>query len=1149
MPSRRERSPPPLWVLIGTFFACIFVVSPLSIVLPLHIATSYCRFTLPPPPTPVVVSQMPSPRCMSLILTVFLISVAVFKDDHLFTCALSTGKGKHGSSLSVSGESDLFDDVSAFTEELTKSFSHTLRKVPIAGMIKKTEMIVLREMGANARLSNFSPRTSISGPPPLKERVKFQMVKASESLDLPNPEEEMCEINYSEMCPEGWVNLGDGVHCISPVHYNGPCEKKVSFKNATPRSKYNFSTRCNVSWPCMGNCIEDFSKECPQNWTLRKGTCYAPKRYKGICVRKKNFTHFSEAEKKIWGNICGVNWPCYDKDYNFSLLCPLKWKVQPDGKTCVAPDLYTGPCNHILYLFHIKDEEKLFLKKICNIEWPIRKKKEYNFNDTCPIGWKFSHEKNGTCIAPSSYEGPCEKTISFDIFSHEEKYIFSQKCDVHWPMLTEKIQNYDLPCPHDWVELKESNKHDEDNSQDLCVSPSRYDGPCEHIFSFKNYTKEMKAAWASVCNAYFTNDNILNFSGLHNEKKNIWGKSKKIYSYKGNGGETQSPSVSNGPIGHSGSSYAGIVLNADDETVYLPNGKKDKKNFFLMNDIGDSNNAQFILSDDKIRDLLLLKGSSVDDVLRSNIDETIHELRKSYAKQTSFPFTSFLQAERERVRKRFNRPKNRSSAKSSGTHPVDIIFDEREEVLAETKEKPVVRGKNDTTVEREEDKNAYADNLRETKNLYRSYIVEMANFPYEDICLEKDYTKCPLGWTKINNKECLAPQSYVNNLRKCKSILNIFDFVKNMYDVAHDISFVTIDEDGRKKMEKECDLHFPCIECERDYVRVNCPLGWTQTNDGNCKSPADYPVYLRELCGDVVNFKYATPNFRRNWSFVCKSDWPCFSPCEKNYGAACPVGYKLINERVLEGGRSMGRDHIQVCLNENWKERAPRDSFAKRNTCHIIEIYNSLALKKEIERKCKVIWPCINKCEENFYQTCPYNWLLKKNRCIAPYYYNPPKGCSKSFDVLTFNAFDKFLFSNKCFAPWPCKDSCQQDWTAPCPDEWVLTKRKKGFTRTDTHTDTHTDTRREHLCKPSHKYKGACNNEELHNLSNFTFLQKQDFSYQCGVKWPCGGILHNTQNWQNENVYNDTAFANRKTTRFYDPYYASHHAMQANSFF
>lgn len=138
------------------------LLPPLPIVLPLHIVTSYCRFTLPPP---VVVSQMPSPRCMSLILTVFIISVALFKDDHLFTCALSTGKSKHGSSLSVSGESDLFDDVSAFTEELTKSFSHTLRKVPIAGMIEKTEMILLREMGANAGLSNFSPRTSISGPP------------------------------------------------------------------------------------------------------------------------------------------------------------------------------------------------------------------------------------------------------------------------------------------------------------------------------------------------------------------------------------------------------------------------------------------------------------------------------------------------------------------------------------------------------------------------------------------------------------------------------------------------------------------------------------------------------------------------------------------------------------------------------------------------------------------------------------------------------------------------------------------------------------------------------------------------------------------------------------------------------------------------
>ncbi|SCP03629.1 CPW-WPC family protein, putative [Plasmodium malariae] len=1235
---------------------------------------------------------MPS-KFIYLFLSSLTICFNCLNDSSFFfTYALNKGKNKASNFLNVSNDNIQYDDISSFSEELINAFSLRLKRVP--------ELV-------------------------LREKVAVQLAKAADNLNLPNPNEEVCEINYAELCPEGWSNFGDGESCLSPINYTGGCDKKVSFKNYTAINKYVFSIKCSISWPCINKCTQNYSEECPENWILiNKNICKAPKNYKGKCIKEKMFSKFSESEKKIWAEKCDVNWPCYEKTYNLKVVCPIDWKIHPNNKSCIAPTSYIGPCKSIMYLHNLKDNEKLSLIKKCNIEWPIHEKKEVDLSSLCPIGWNITHVDNITCSAPSSYVGPCEKIISFENFSKEEKYEFSQKCDIHWPLLDQKLQNFNLPCPYNWNLLDEKNN--------ICISPIEYQGPCENIFSFKNYNNDMKAAWASSCNTVFINDNMYNnLNNVRRETTMYTNKTNKIYgiknsTYISNSNATQ-PSVNNGPIGYSGSVYEGLILNADDETVYLPSNSKMKytNNTIHMNDIADWNDEQFILTDGKITDLLLLKESSNDESLRATIDATIKDLRARYSKYSPFSFLqmirsgeitddkhninrgrgianrgsrgstenggsiasselrTFVNLAAEKGQKQIHSSSKRSKHDHEGNHkgvPSEeegskgsTKKDTKEDTYEDTDEnidKATDVDTDDNTVEA-------ANNRNDVKNWYNNYKVENANLAYSGVCFEKNYMECPVGWTRINDKQCLASKSYAGRVRKCGSILNLGEVVKNMYDVAHDMSFVTADIEKRKKIEKDCNVQFPCIECERDYIRINCPLGWKEMNDGICEAPEDYPLYLKELCGNVVNFKYASANFKRKWSFLCKADWPCFSVCQKNYAHPCPLGYKLINERTDK----YYKDHIYVCANENWKDYDQKSNLRQRNICHVIEVYNSIILKKEIEKKCKVIWPCLNICEENFYQSCPYNWLLKDNKCIAPYYYKPPKGCKNSLEIFTFNTFDKYLFSNKCFAPWPCKNSCQQDWTSPCPDGWTRLKAAEKKSKSKYNADNkynegskhndqgddkiyddqsedknyrghsddknyrghsddkkyrghsddkkyrghsddkkyrghsddkkyrgHSDDKKyghnddkydqsednkykdhsdnnkyghnddkydqsednkykdhrddnkyndyhddekmnsSYFCKPPKTYKGACS-EEYYNLADFTFSQKQDFSYRCSAKWPCGATLHHSENWQKENFYHDINFEKLKTIRFYDTFYSSQYSKYQTPFF
>ncbi|EAA15234.1 hypothetical protein [Plasmodium yoelii yoelii] len=91
------------------------------------------------------------------------------------------------------------------------------------------------------------------------------------------------------------------------------------------------------------------------------------------------------------------------------------------------------------------------------------------------------------------------------------------------------------------------------------------------------------------------------------------------------------PSINNGPFGSSGSIYEGLVLDADKGIEYGQNRNKSKnKSKIVIQDFENIDSENFIITDDKIKDLILLKESTENEKMKQTIDETIKQLRTKY---------------------------------------------------------------------------------------------------------------------------------------------------------------------------------------------------------------------------------------------------------------------------------------------------------------------------------------------------------------------------------------------------------------------------------------------------------------------------------------------------------------------------------------
>ncbi|GFE54215.1 cpw-wpc domain-containing, putative [Babesia ovis] len=142
--------------------------------------------------------------------------------------------------------------------------------------------------------------------------------------------EDKCIKDYTQPCAEGWAESSVLARvCEAPISYYGPCATNVAFMD-TKEDKIKLEEMCHIKWPCFSYCREDDLTGCPKFWYLEDGFCKPSAGYHGRCSEPADLTKMHETERTLWGNRCGVQWPCKTKcKNNYKAKCPEGW--QPTG--------------------------------------------------------------------------------------------------------------------------------------------------------------------------------------------------------------------------------------------------------------------------------------------------------------------------------------------------------------------------------------------------------------------------------------------------------------------------------------------------------------------------------------------------------------------------------------------------------------------------------------------------------------------------------------------------------------------------------------------------------------------------------------------------------------------------------------------------
>lgn len=163
-----------------------------------------------------------------------------------------------------------------------------------------------------------------------------------------------------------------------------------------------------------------------------------------------------------------------------------------DSTDCIAPSEYNGPCNKLQPELHL-------LSNTAKASWAWACKADYPcIPDTCPTGSDYSHPCPIGWYAGSS--GECESDdaaskCSGKIFvgaDYTAKAALEEACGVRWPCKRNAcLKDYGANCPGGWSDLGSA----------LCQAPGTYRGPCSQRIDMKEYEgrDDMKKAFESRC--------------------------------------------------------------------------------------------------------------------------------------------------------------------------------------------------------------------------------------------------------------------------------------------------------------------------------------------------------------------------------------------------------------------------------------------------------------------------------------------------------------------------------------------------------------------------------------------------------------------------------------------------------------------------
>lgn len=132
---------------------------------------------------------------------------------------------------------------------------------------------------------------------------------------------------------------------------------------------------------------------------------------------------------------------------------------------------------------------------------------------------------------------------------------------------------------------------------------------------------------------------------------------------------------------------------------------------------------------------------------------------------------------------------------------------------------------------------------------------------------------------------------------------------------------------------------------------------------------------------------------------------------------------------------------------------------------------------------CEAIFPCQAECKQDFQQVCPSLWReIDKGICSAPGQYEG--GCPMRLNVSSMGDEDKYAFSVRCGARWPCSGgSLRRNYQDICPSGWSL---QYGQT-----------------CAAPATYDGPC--EKTAFMAGVSAAEKKRFEATCEAEWPAIG--------------------------------------------
>merc|ERR1712178_188698 len=140
----------------------------------------------------------------------------------------------------------------------------------------------------------------------------------------------------------------------------------------------------------------------------------------------------------------------------------------------------------------------------------------------------------------------------------------------------------------------------------------------------------------------------------------------------------------------------------------------------------------------------------------------------------------------------------------------------------------------------------------------------------------------------------------------------------------------------------------------------------------------------------------------------------------------------------------------------------------------------SIEQKLAFAAACSVKFPCQGSCEagQDFRQTCPSLWReIAPGVCQAPVEY--VGSCSARVTTATMTAAEKYTWSVRCAARWPCAAPSRHNYLDVCPKGWSLSAG--------------------HVCTAPESYKGPCEHKAY--MSSASNADKKAFEANCQVEW------------------------------------------------